>query len=100
MTGTTDLTAPIVFRVEKVGQETMMQKIVQAVMEEQSDTSSRREDYFRFRSLVVYASLIVPVVWLAAFLTASDTSPILPGGRSALGNRIAAAFRFAITVLD
>ena len=97
MTGTTNLTAPIVFRVEKVGQETMMQKIVWAVMEGQSNTSSCREDYFCFCS---HAPLIVLVVWLAIFLTTPNTSPILPGGRSALGDHIAAAFQFAITTLD
>ena len=103
MTGTTNLTAPVVFQVEKVGQETMMQKIVRAVTEGQSKKSPIQVLAERITSvfvpLVVYASLIVLVVWLVVFLTAPDSSPILPGGKNALGDRIAAAFQFAIATL-
>lgn len=103
MTGTKNLASPVVFRVETVGQETMMRTIIRAVAEGQSKKSPIQALAERITSIfvpvVVYISLLVLVVWLIVLLCAPESSSIFPMGRSATSDRIAAAFQFAIAVL-
>ncbi|KAF9529911.1 E1-E2 ATPase-domain-containing protein [Crepidotus variabilis] len=103
MTGTRNLSSPIVIRVETVGDETMMRKIVRAVAEGQSKKSPIQVLADKITSIfipvVVYISLIVLVVWLSVFLSAPSFSAIFPSARSTTSDRISAAFEFAIAVL-
>ena len=102
MTGTKNLSSPIVFRVDTVGQETMMRKIIRVVAEGQSKKCPIQVLAEKITSIfvpvVVYISLLVLVVWLIVFLCAPASS-VFPRGRSATSDRIAAAFQFAIAVL-
>ncbi|KAF8323395.1 heavy metal translocatin, partial [Clavulina sp. PMI_390] len=103
MSGTTNLTAPIIMRVTSVGSETMLQKIVQAVADGQSKKApiERVADQIIgvFIPIIVYLSLIVLVIWLSLALSDSLPEHYLPAGRNGTGDRVFFAFEFAIAVL-
>jgi heavy metal translocating P-type ATPase len=103
MTGTTNLTAAIVIRVTNVGDETMLQKIVNAVAEGQSRKApiERVADHITavFIPFVVYLALLVLIIWLALSLGHAIPDSYLPEGRTDAGDRVFFAFEFAISCL-
>lgn len=103
MTGSVNLTAPIVIRVEKVGEATMLQRIVQAVAEGQSHKApiERVADKITsvFIPVVVYISLVVLSIWLGLSLGHVIPDSYLPDGRTGDGDRVFFAFEFAISCL-
>ncbi len=86
MTGTKNLSSPIVFRVDTVGQETMMRKIIRVVAEGQSKKCPIQVLAEKITSIfvpvVVYISLLVLVVWLIVFLCAPASRQSFPGGEA------------------
>lgn len=103
MTGTINLTAPVVIRVNNVGEETMLQKIVHAVAEGQNRKApiERLADKITsvFIPIVVYLSLAVLAIWLGLSLGHAIPDSYLPGGRTSAGDRVFFAFEFAISCL-
>lgn len=103
MTGTINLAAPIVIRVQHVGEETMLQKIVHAVAEGQSRKAPIERVADRITSVfipvVVYISLAVLAIWLGLSLGHAIPDSYLPEGRTANGDRVFFAFEFAISCL-
>ncbi|KAF9513562.1 hypothetical protein BS47DRAFT_1457376 [Hydnum rufescens UP504] len=103
MTGTTNLTTPIVIRVINIGDETMLQKIVRAVAEGQSRKApiERLADSITavFIPAVVWLSLIVLIIWLSVTLSHAIPDSFLPSNRTSNGDRVFFAFEFAISCL-
>jgi len=103
MTGTKNLGSPIVYRVNAVGQETMMRKIIRAVAEGQTKRSPiqllAEKITSVFVPIIVYLSLIVLAVWLAVCLSVPASSWVLSAGQTATGDRLFIAFQFSISVL-
>ncbi len=98
-TGTTNRTGAITVRVTRLGQETMLEKIMSAV----SDASARKAPIEKlaerltgvFVPIIVYLSLITLTVWLSLALTGrlDGTDHNKPGGR------VFFALEFAIATL-
>ena len=103
MTGTINLTAPIVLRVKTVGEATMLQNIVRAVAEGQSRKApiERLADRVTsiFVPIVVYLSTVVLAIWLGLSLGRAIPDSYLPGGRTTNDDRAFFAFEFAISCL-
>ena len=103
MTGTVNLTAPIVIRVNGVEEGTMLQKIVHAVAEGQSHKApiERLADKITsiFVPIIVYLSIMVLAIWLGLSLGHAIPDSYLPSGRTADGDRVFFAFEFAISCL-
>ncbi|KAF8338092.1 E1-E2 ATPase-domain-containing protein [Cantharellus anzutake] len=103
MTGTTNLTSPVIIRVNEVGDQTMLQKIVQLVAEGQSRKApiERLADSITaiFVPLVVWFSALILIIWLSLSLSKVIPDSYLPHGRTSIGDRIFFAFGFAISCL-
>jgi len=103
MTGTKNLGSPIVYRVNAVGQETMMRKIIRAVADGQTKRSPiqllAEKITSVFVPIIVYISLVVLAVWLAVCLSVPASSWVLSAGQTATGDRLFIAFQFSIAVL-
>ena len=103
LTGTKNISSPIVYRVDTVGQETMMRKIVRAVAEGQTKRSPiqllAEKITSVFVPLIIYVSLIVLAAWLSVCLSVSESSWVFPAGKTATSDRIFIAFQFSISVL-
>src|SRR5260221_944880 len=103
MTGTTNLTSPVVIRVNEVGDQTMLQKIVQTVVEGQSHRApiERLADTIIavFVPAIVWFSMAVLIVWLTLALTNVIPRSYLPLNHTKVGDRIFFALGFAISCL-
>ncbi|KAF8338088.1 haloacid dehalogenase-like hydrolase-domain-containing protein [Cantharellus anzutake] len=103
MTGTTNLTSPVIIRVNEVGDQTMLQKIVQLVAEAQNHKApiERLADSITavFVPFVVWFSIVVLIIWLSLSLSKVIPDSYLPYGRTGVGDRIFFAFGFAISCL-
>ncbi|KDQ20362.1 hypothetical protein BOTBODRAFT_395063 [Botryobasidium botryosum FD-172 SS1] len=103
LTGTTNLTGAVVMRVDKLGDATVLQKIVQAVAEAQSKKAPIERLADRITSVfvpaIVWLSLLILVVWLSVSLTGAIPDSYLEMGRTAVSDRVFFAFEFAIACL-
>ena len=103
MTGTTNLTSPVVIRVNEVGDQTMLQKIVQTVVEGQSRKApiERLADSITavFVPIIVWLSTIVLIIWLSLSLTNVVPDSYFPSDHTEVGDRVFFAFGFAISCL-
>ncbi|KAF8338086.1 E1-E2 ATPase-domain-containing protein [Cantharellus anzutake] len=103
MTGTTNLTSPVIIRVNEIGDQTMLQKIVQLVAEGQSRKApiERLADSITavFVPIVVWFSTVVLITWLLLSLLKVIPDSYIPYGRTDVGDRIFFAFGFAISCL-
>ncbi|KAG8961148.1 hypothetical protein FRC03_005704 [Tulasnella sp. 419] len=101
-TGTTNLTSPIVVRVDKLGDETVLQKIVQAVSEAHGKKAPIEHLADRITSVfvpvIVWLSVAVLSIWLGVSVSKTIPQDYL-GGLTSTGDRVFFAFEFAIAVL-
>ena len=101
-TGTTNLTSPIIMRVDELGDETVLQKIVRAVSEAQGRKAPIEHLADRITSvfvpIVVWLSLAILTIWLSLSLSKAIPEDMLQG-RTTTGDRVFFAFEFAIAVL-
>ena len=104
LTGTTILTSAVVMRIDRLGDETMLQQIVRAVGESQNKKApiAKLADQITavFVPIVIYLTIIVSIVWLSLSLApGAIPDSYLPSGHSRAADRIFFALEFAIAVL-
>jgi len=102
-TGTTILTSAVVMRIDRLGDETMLQQIVRAVGESQNRKAPIEElaDQITavFVPIVIYLTIIVSIVWLSLSLApGAIPDSYFPSGHK-VADRIFFALEFAIAVL-
>ncbi len=102
-TGTVVLTSPIVMRVDVIGSETILQKIVQAVSEAHGRKAPIEQLADRITSvfvpIVIWLSLAVLVAWIIPSLTNSLPNSYYGGQQMSAADRIFFAFEFTIATL-
>ncbi|CAE6531551.1 unnamed protein product [Rhizoctonia solani] len=101
--GTTNLTSAVTVRVDKLGDATVLEKIVRAVADAQGRKApiERLADRISgvFVPIVVWLSLIILAIWLGVSLGGVLPEGSLPMGRDGTGDRVFFAFEFMIAVL-
>lgn len=101
--GTTNLTSAVTLRVEKLGDATVLEKIVRAVADAQGRKApiERLADQISgvFVPIIVWLSLVILAVWLGVSLGHVMPDGYLPMGRDGTGDRVFFAFEFMIAVL-
>ncbi|KAG9122259.1 hypothetical protein FRC07_001455 [Ceratobasidium sp. 392] len=101
--GTTNLTSAVTIRVEKLGDATVLEKIVRAVADAQGRKApiERLADHISgvFVPIIVWLSLLILAVWLGVSLGRVIPDDYLPMGQDGTGDRVFFAFEFAIAVL-
>lgn len=101
--GTTNLTSAVTVRVEKLGDATVLEKIVRAVADAQGRKApiERLADRISgvFVPIVVWLSLLVLAIWLGVSLGGALPEGYLPMGRNQNGDKVFFAFEFVIAVL-
>ncbi|KAG8684261.1 hypothetical protein FRC09_015504 [Ceratobasidium sp. 395] len=101
--GTTNLTSAITLRVEKLGDATVLEKIVRAVADAQGRKApiERLADQISgiFVPIIVWLSLVILSVWLGVSLGHAIPDDYLPMGQDGTGDRVFFAFEFMIAVL-
>ncbi|KAJ1308973.1 hypothetical protein OPQ81_004656 [Rhizoctonia solani] len=101
--GTTNLTSAVTVRVDKLGDATVLEKIVRAVADAQGRKApiERLADQISgvFVPIVVWLSLIVLIIWLGVSLGGVLPEGYLPMGREGTGDKVFFAFEFTIAVL-
>ncbi|KAF8605270.1 heavy metal translocatin [Ceratobasidium sp. AG-I] len=101
--GTTNLTSAITLRVEKLGDATVLEKIVRAVADAQGRKApiERLADQISgvFVPIIVWLSLIILGIWLGVSLGHVMPDGYLPMGQDGTGDRVFFAFEFMIAVL-
>jgi P-type Cu+ transporter len=102
-TGTTILTSAVVIRIDRLGDETMVQQIVRAVGESQNKKAPIEElaDQVTavFVPIVIYLTIIVSVVWLSLSLTPGAIPDSYFSSGRKVADRVFFALEFAIAVL-
>ncbi|KAG8727197.1 hypothetical protein FRC12_022720, partial [Ceratobasidium sp. 428] len=98
--GTTNLTSAITLRVEKLGDATVLEKIVRAVADAQGRKApiERLADQISgiFVPIIVWLSLVILSVWLGVSLGHAIPDDYLPMGQDGTGDRVFFAFEFMI----
>ncbi|CAE6447725.1 unnamed protein product [Rhizoctonia solani] len=101
--GTTNLTSAVTVRVDKLGDATVLEKIVRAVADAQGRKApiERLADRISgiFVPIVVWLSLIILTIWLGVSLGGALPEGSLPTGREGAGDKVFFAFEFTIAVL-
>ncbi|KAH7343468.1 E1-E2 ATPase-domain-containing protein [Rhizoctonia solani] len=101
--GTTNLTSAVTVRVDKLGDATVLEKIVRAVADAQGRKApiERLADRISgvFVPIVVWLSLIILAIWLGVSLGGALPEGSLPMGREETGDKVFFAFEFTIAVL-
>jgi cation transport ATPase len=101
--GTTNLTSAVTIRVDKLGDATVLEKIVRAVADAQGRKApiERLADRISgvFVPIVVWLSLVILAIWLGVSLGGALPEGSLPMGREETGDRVFFAFEFTIAVL-
>ncbi|CAE7107510.1 unnamed protein product [Rhizoctonia solani] len=101
--GTTNLTSAVTVRVDKLGDATVLEKIVRAVADAQGRKApiERLADRISgvFVPIVVWLSLVILAVWLGVSLGDALPEGSLPMGRDGTGDRVFFAFEFMIATL-
>ncbi|CEL59860.1 Cu2+-exporting ATPase [Rhizoctonia solani AG-1 IB] len=101
--GTTNLTSAVTIRVDKLGDATVLEKIVRAVADAQGRKApiERLADRISgvFVPIVVWLSLVILAIWLGVSLGGALPKGSLPMGREETGDRVFFAFEFTIAVL-
>ncbi|KEP50109.1 copper resistance-associated P-type ATPase [Rhizoctonia solani 123E] len=101
--GTTNLTSAVTVRVDKLGDATVLEKIVRAVADAQGRKApiERLADLISgvFVPIVVWLSLIILAIWLGVSLGGRLPEGSLPMGRDGTGDKVFFAFEFTIAVL-
>ncbi|KAG9105046.1 hypothetical protein FRC06_000019 [Ceratobasidium sp. 370] len=101
--GTTNLTSAVTLRVEKLGDATVLEKIVRAVADAQGRKApiERLADRISgvFVPIIVWLSLLILSVWLGVSLGHVIPDDYLPMGENGTGDRVFFAFEFMIAVL-
>jgi Cu+-exporting ATPase len=103
LSGTTNLTSAVVMSVDKLGDSTMLEAIVQAVSEAQGQKApiERLADRVTsfFVPVVIWLSVVVLAVWLGVSLSGVIPDSFLDSNRTSTGDRVFFAFEFAIATL-
>ena len=104
LTGTMVLSSPVVVQVDSVGDETMLQQIVRAVGESQTEKAPIEELADKitavFVPVIIYLSIIVSIVWLALSLSPNGIpASYLDENETGTAGRAFFALGFAIAVL-
>ncbi|QRW16309.1 copper resistance-associated P-type ATPase [Rhizoctonia solani] len=101
--GTTNLTSAVTVRVDKLGDATVLEKIVRAVADAQGRKApiERLADRISgvFVPIVVWLSLVILAIWIGVSLGGALPEGSLPMGREGTGDRVFFAFEFTIAVL-
>ncbi|CAE6511159.1 unnamed protein product, partial [Rhizoctonia solani] len=101
--GTTNLTSAVTVRVDKLGDATVLEKIVRAVADAQGRKApiERLADRISgvFVPIVVWLSLVILAIWLGVSLGGVLPEGSLPMGRDGTGDKVFFAFEFMIAVL-
>ena len=101
--GTTNLTSAVMLRVEKLGDATVLEKIVRAVADAQGRKApiERLADQISgvFVPIIVWLALIILAIWLGVSLGHVIPDDYVPMGQGGTGDRVFFAFEFMIAVL-
>ncbi|KAF8759935.1 Retinoic acid induced 16-like protein [Rhizoctonia solani] len=101
--GTTNLISAVTVRVDKLGDATVLEKIVRAVADAQGRKApiERLADRISgvFVPIVVWLSLVILAIWIGVSLGGALPEGSLPMGREGTGDRVFFAFEFTIAVL-
>jgi Cu+-exporting ATPase len=101
--GTTNLTSAVTVRVERLGDATVLEKIVRAVADAQGRKApiERLADRISgvFVPIVIWLSLVILAVWLGVSLGGALPKGYLPMDRDKTGDKVFFAFEFMIAVL-
>ncbi|CAE6505777.1 unnamed protein product [Rhizoctonia solani] len=101
--GTTNLSSAVTVRVDKLGDATVLEKIVRAVADAQGRKApiERLADRISgvFVPIVVWLSLIILAIWLGVSLGGALPEGSLPMGREGTGDKVFFAFEFMIATL-